>query len=229
MALARKLRQLRAFVEGRVVFANAAAGLGVCARDGISVLVVDDDDGCRRAIGALLEEAGYQVSAVGSGHDALQIAASERPRVVILDVCMPDMSGYEVCRQLKERFGSSLPILFVSGVRTESFDRVAGLIIGADDYIGKPFAADELIARVRRLARQAAPVSTAVGSRLTAREMEVLRLLAEGMAQDAIARQLFISPKTVATHIDHILQKLEVHTRAQAVALAYRGELLVEA
>jgi DNA-binding NarL/FixJ family response regulator len=212
-----------------VVTASTAAGSGVCAHGGIPVLVVDDDDGCRRIITAVLEEAGYSVSAVGSGHQAVQVAGSERPRVVILDVCMPDMSGYEVCRQLKERFGDSLPILFVSGVRTESFDRVAGLIIGADDYIGKPFAADELIARVRRLARQTAPVSTAVGSRLTTREMEVLRLLADGMGQDAIATQLFISPKTVATHIDHILQKLDVHTRAQAVAMAYRAELMVEA
>jgi DNA-binding NarL/FixJ family response regulator len=146
---------------------------------------------------------------------------------VIVDVCLPDLSGYEVCRQLKERFGEGLPVLMVSGHRTESFDRVAGLLIGADDYLAKPFAADELLARVRGLVRRSPSLAPSLASKLTAREMEVLQLLARGLDQDDIAGRLFISRKTVATHIDHILQKLGVRTRAQAVAFAYREDLLV--
>lgn len=209
---------------------NAAArSLGCGPGERVSVLVVDDDEGSRQMISALLEQAGYAPVAVASGVDALRVAADEHPRVVILDVCLPGMSGYEVCRQLRERFGEGMPVLFVSGVRKESFDRVAGLLIGGDDYLGKPFAADELIARVRRLARRSSHLAPSLAASLTPREREVLRLLAGGLEQGEIAGQLFISQKTVATHIDHVLQKLGVHTRAQAVALTYREDLLVEA
>jgi DNA-binding NarL/FixJ family response regulator len=194
-----------------------------------TILVVDDDEAFREAMTGILDRAGYVPVAVAKGEDGLRVARSEQLRLAILDVCLPDLSGYEVCRQLKDRFGDGLPVLFVSGVRTESFDRVAGLLIGADDYLGKPFAADELLARVRRLIRQTASLAPSLASRLTPREMEVLRLLANGIGQDEIARQLFISRKTVATHIEHVLQKLGVRTRAQAVALAYREDLVVVA
>jgi DNA-binding NarL/FixJ family response regulator len=196
-------------------------------RGSSSILVVDDDEAFREAITGTLERAGYAPTAVARGEDGLRVARSEQPRLVILDVCLPDLSGYEVCRQLKDRFGDGLPVMFVSGVRTESFDRVAGLLIGADDYLGKPFAADELLARVRRLIRQTASIAPSLASKLTPRELEVLRLLANGRGQDEIAQQLFISRKTVATHIEHVLQKLGVRTRAQAVALAYREDLVV--
>jgi DNA-binding NarL/FixJ family response regulator len=194
-----------------------------------SILIVDDDEVFGEAITGILQRAGYAPVTVARGEEALRAARSEQPRVVILDVCLPDLSGYEVCRQLKDRYGDGLPVLFVSGVRTESFDRVAGLLIGADDYLSKPFAADELLARVRRLIRQTASLAPSLASRLTPRELEVLRLLANGMGQDEIARQLFISRKTVATHIEHVLQKLGVRSRAQAVALAYREDLVVGA
>lgn len=199
------------------------------AQTATQILVVDDDEAFREAMSGILERAGFVPITVARGEDGLRAARSEQPRLVILDVCLPDLSGYEVCRQLKDRFGDGLPVLFVSGVRTESFDRVAGLLIGADDYLGKPFAADELLARVRRLVRQTASLAPSLASKLTPREMEVLRMLANGMGQDEIARQLFISRKTVATHIEHVLQKLGVRTRAQAVALAYREDLVVSA
>jgi DNA-binding NarL/FixJ family response regulator len=134
-----------------------------------------------------------------------------------------------VCRELKETFGQGLPIFFVSGERTDSFDRVGGLLIGADDYVVKPFAPDELIARVRRYVTPAetasrGPKESTFG--LTQREFEVLGLLADGLGQSEIAIKLVISPKTVGTHIQRILTKLQVHSRAQAVAIAYRDGLL---
>ena len=142
--------------------------------------------------------------------------------MVILDVALPGVCGYEVCRELREEFGDVLPIVFVSGVRTEWFDRVAGFLVGADDYVVKPFAPDELLARVRRLARRWTPLATAVAAKLTRRERQVLGLLLEGLEQEEIATQLVISPRTVSTHIENILRKLGVRSRAQAVALAYR-------
>jgi DNA-binding NarL/FixJ family response regulator len=108
---------------------------------------------------------------------------------------------------------------------------VAGLLLGADDYLVKPFEADELLARLRRSLRRhkvlrafrnGAPSPLAA---LTVRESEVLALLAEGLTQAEIATRLVLSPRTVGTHIQHILSKLEVHNRAQAVALALRNGL----
>jgi DNA-binding NarL/FixJ family response regulator len=141
---------------------------------------------------------------------------------------VPGISGYEVCRRLREDFGAA-GIIFVSGTQTGQLDRAAGLLVGADDYLVKPFAPDELLARIRLLIRsRAAPdhEPDANGSRLTPRERQVLALLANGSSQAEIADELVISSRTVAAHIDHILHKLGVHSRAQAVAVAYRDKLL---
>jgi DNA-binding NarL/FixJ family response regulator len=194
--------------------------------DGARILVMDDDDAFRDAVKGILDRAGYVALVAATAQDGLELVRRDQLRLVVVDVCLPDLSGYEVTRQLKERFGEGLPVLMVSGLRTESFDRVAGLLIGADDYLAKPFAADELLARVRGLVRRSPALASSIGSKLTAREMEVLQLLAMGLEQDDIARRLFISRKTVGTHIEHILQKLGVRTRAQAVAFAYREEVL---
>jgi DNA-binding NarL/FixJ family response regulator len=142
----------------------------------------------------------------------------------VLDVNLVGLSGYEVCHELRRRHGAGLPIIFISGDRTESFDRVAGMLLGADDYLAKPFAPAELVDCVNGAIERAKPESRR--GVLTAREQEILELLASGLAQGAIALQLEISPRTVATHIERILAKLGVRSRAQAVALAYRDALV---
>jgi len=191
------------------------------------ILIVDDDSGTRSAIATILADAGYVTREADSGADALRAARSEAPGLVLLDVNLPGMCGYEVCRLLRDEFGDQFPIVFVSGARTESFDRVAGLLLGANDYISKPFREDELLARVQSLLlRRHAVAARALASRLTARELQVLRLLSTGLGPDDIARLMVISPKTVGAHVEHIYVKLGVQTRAQAVAVAYRAELL---
>ena len=191
------------------------------------ILVVDDDPGAGAAMSTVLESAGLEPRVAASGEAALSVAQDERPQMVLLDVHLPGVSGYEVLRELRARFGEELPIMFVSGERVESFDRVAGLQLGADDYLVKPFAPDELIARVHRLVgRSTQNGRDSVGANLTPREGEVLRLLAAGHAQPEIAEKLVISPSTVASHIEHILGKLGVHSRAEAVAMAHRGGFL---
>jgi DNA-binding response OmpR family regulator len=191
-----------------------------------SILIVDEDHDARSFTSTTLHDAGYATREVASGEDALKAAHRRPPILVLLEVRLSGISGYEVCRELRVRLGDSLPIIFLSGTRTDPLDRVAGLLIGADDYLVKPFAPDELIARVRGLIRRATPQASAVASKLTQREQEVLRLLAEGLSQQDIASRLRISPKTVSTHMEHIFAKLGVHSGVQAVALAYRDNLI---
>lgn len=188
------------------------------------ILVAEDDEGYRTFLVSALEAGGFSARAVSSGTAALAAGRSGRLAAALLDVNLPGLSGYEVCRGLREEHGPELPILFLSGERTESFDRVAGLLIGADDYMVKPAAEDELLARVRALVRRSPARAPLNG--LTPRELDVLRLLADGLRQAEIARVLVISPKTVGTHIEHVLSKLGVHSRAEAVALAYRHDLV---
>ena len=139
----------------------------------------------------------------------------EPPALVLLDVNLPGICGYEVWRLLRDEFGEQFPIVFVSGARTESFDRVAGLLLGANDYVAKPFAEDELLARVQSLlSHRHAAAARALASRLTRRELQVLRLLSAGLAPADIARLMTISPKTVGSHVERIYVKLGVQTRA---------------
>jgi DNA-binding NarL/FixJ family response regulator len=199
------------------------------------ILVVDRNAGTRGRVADLLERMGYETHQAQNGREALEAARQVQPALVLLEVNLAEVSGYEVCRALRDRFGDDIAIIFLSGDRTESYDRVAGLLLGADDYIVKPFNEGELLARVRSALRHS-PAPSSNGSQgdpaagmLTSREQEVLKLLARGLTQAQIAEELFISPKTVGGHIQRILEKLGVHSRAQAVALAHgRGLADVE-
>ncbi|HET6656470.1 MAG TPA: response regulator transcription factor [Gaiellaceae bacterium] len=195
--------------------------------NGGGVLVVDDDPAFRAFLVETLSGAGYATSEAGSGREATLVARRARPSLVILDLKLPDISGHEVCRRFRDLYGEALPIVVISGVKTDDLDRVAGLLVGADDYLAKPIEADELLAHIRRVALRSGALLTATGpnpvqDKLTPREQQVLQMLADGLAQNEIAAALVISPKTVGTHLQRIMSKLEVHSRAQAVAVAHR-------
>lgn len=198
------------------------------ALDGGPILVADPDEVGRSDTAQLFQRAGFDVVPVSDSEAALTAARETTPCAAILEIPLWPLSGYEVCRTLRETIGVELPIVFVTGARTESYDRVAGLLLGADDYIVKPYADDELLTRVRRLLERTQTSAPNMPGRLTKRESEILQLLADGLTQKQIAQTLFISPKTVGSHIERILLKLGVRTRAQAVAVAYRGDLVDE-
>jgi two-component system response regulator MprA len=165
-----------------------------------AVLVVDDDGPIRRMLERTLAADGYEVTGAAGGGEALAAIERSTPDLVVLDVAMPDVDGLSVCRRLRAK-GLGLPILLLTA-RDAVADRVRGLDAGADDYLVKPFAAEELLARVRALVRRGRePVETLSygdltlevatrkarrGSRelsLTAREADLLELLLRNREQ----------------------------------------------
>jgi len=119
-----------------------------------TILVVDDDPHIVELAALYLRSEGYRVVSASSGAQALQKVADERPALVVLDLMLPEMDGWEVCRRL--RADGMLPIIMLTA-RTDDVDRIVGLELGADDYVVKPFNPRELVARVRAVLRRAIP------------------------------------------------------------------------
>ena len=207
----------------------------------IRVVVIDDHPIVRAGMRAILEGAeGISVVAEGtSGADALRLVARHRPDVLVLDVSLPDLNGLEVARRLREQ-GSTTTIL----VLTVHGDRqtVFGLLeSGATGYVLKDEALETLVAAVRAAARGESWLSPSVARQvvrravgeeraepgpplpsLTPREREVLRLLAQGLDNAAIARRLGVTKRTVQNHVSNIYSKLDVSSRTEAALLAIR-------
>jgi DNA-binding response OmpR family regulator len=115
------------------------------------ILVVDDDPPSVKMTAFLLREEGYEVLAADNGIDALALIEQEAPDLILLDVMMPGLDGFETLREIRSRF--AIPVIFLSA-KGETSDRVAGLEMGADDYLAKPFEPSELLARVKAVLRR---------------------------------------------------------------------------
>ncbi|MFE5581688.1 response regulator transcription factor [Kitasatospora sp. NPDC056531] len=139
-----------------------------------TVLVVDDDNTIRRSLERGLRLSGFTVRSADGGRAALELVATEPPDVLVLDVSMPDLTGTEVCRRLRDQ-GVDTPVLMLSAL-DELADRVAGLQAGADDYLIKPFALEELVLRLHALLRRRPPAGAGAGGRLDGPGGEVLRV-----------------------------------------------------
>jgi len=141
------------------------------------VLVVDDDQEIRKLLGRYLAEQGFRVSTAGSKAEFLERVVGEKLDIVVLDVLLPDGSGLDLCRYLRQRM-PQVPVILVTALK-EEVDRIIGLEIGADDYIGKPFNPRELVARMRAVLRRAngnAPAASGTSYRFA------------GLTADAAAR-----------------------------------------
>lgn len=186
-------------------------------------------------ISEFLTASGVRSTRVGTAAALLARADETRPDLVLVDLDCPAAMGLVVCTSLRERHGDLLPIVIVSGKWVSSEDHVAGLLLGADEYLVKPLDRMEAVARLRRVARRAAAQSRqqprATGADgggldqygLTRREIEVLDLLMAGLSDLEMARELSISPSTVAAHTQRILRKLGARNRVQAVVRAVEG------
>ena len=198
------------------------------------VLVVDDDPPIRRMLERTLAADGYAVDAAADGGAALASVERSAPDLVVLDIAMPGMDGLTACRRLRQA-GFALPILFLTA-RDAVHDRVIGLDAGADDYLVKPFAAEELLARVRALLRRGSEPGELLAFedlvldvrarsarrgdadlRLSAREADLLELLLRNPRQ-VISRTVALeriwgdeaaaSPNAVDTYVSYLRRKL---------------------
>ncbi len=123
-----------------------------------TILLVDDDPNLREVARYALSQAGFRVEEAANGRDALAAARARPPDLIVLDVRMPEMDGLEVCRELRKT--SRVPIVFLSSADDE-IDRVLGLELGGDDYLGKPFSPRELVARAKAVLRRLEPQAAA--------------------------------------------------------------------
>jgi DNA-binding NarL/FixJ family response regulator len=188
-----------------------------------AVVIAENNTRSSAELAAALQRTGYSTVEVTTGAEALDLARREDVELLVLEVSLPDMTGYEVCSLLRDE-GDEVPIFFVSGTHTGSTERVAGLLLGADDYLAKPVDPNELVARAHRhVRRRVEPprINGGTSSTVTPREEEILQFLTRGETPKVIARELSISPKTVGAHIQNLFGKLDVHSRAELVARAY--------
>lgn len=201
------------------------------------MLVVDDEPMVREVVTAYLERDGYRVTTAADGHAALEALETTHPDLVVLDVMLPKLDGFDVLTQLRKQ--TDVPVILLTA-RTEEVDRVLGLELGADDYVVKPFSPRELAARVRSVLRRARPLPShrnlefgrlmidgatrevtkdGVAIELTPKEFDLIAFLADSPRQVFSRSQLlehvwdssadYQDPSTVTVHIRRLRRKLE--------------------
>jgi len=139
-----------------------------------SILVVDDEESISAVIKYNLQKEGYRVQTVADGDEALSIAQSSKPDLILLDWMLPSVPGVEICRKLREQpETANIPIIMISA-KTEEFDRITGLDKGADDYIIKPFSPAELVARIKAILRRMRPAFSSKVLSFDDMEMDLL-------------------------------------------------------
>ena len=228
---------------------GAVAPSDASAREPIRVLVVDDHALFRRGLEIVLaQESDIEVVGEASdGIEALDAAVDLLPDVILLDVRMPRRGGLEACGALKDAVPSARVIMLT--ISDDEGDLFEAIKAGASGYLLKEIPVDEVAAAIRAVHDGQSLISPAMAGkllnefaaiahkeaedsrpipvpRLTPREMEVLRLVARGMHNRDIARELFISENTVKNHVRNILEKLQLHSRMEAVVYAVREKLL---
>jgi DNA-binding response OmpR family regulator len=216
------------------------------------ILIVEDEPDLLRGLELNIRAEGYTVLTARRGDEGLENALRDRPDLVLLDVMLPGMSGFDVCRELRRK-AFDAPIIILTA-KAEEVDRVVGLEIGADDYVTKPFGIRELLARIRVQLRRrgaAGPGSvirfgdveidfdkheaTRSGTRvdLTGKEFDVLRLLAQNrghivtrdrLLEDVWGYEHYPTTRTVDNHILRLRQKLEVNPSDPHHILSVYGE-----
>ncbi|MBI3030743.1 MAG: response regulator transcription factor [Candidatus Rokubacteria bacterium] len=216
------------------------------------ILIVDDEPAMVRGLEDNFRFEGYQTLAATTGKEGLALAVREAPDLILLDIMMPELSGWDVLRALRQK-GLDVPVIMLSA-RGEEVDRVLGLELGADDYVTKPFSLRELLARVRAVLRRPGPRQKfeefAFGDvrihlrgrqvfkagrevRLTRKEFDLLRYLVEHRGEVVTRDRLldevwgyeqFPTTRTVDTHVLRLRQKFETDPERPAWILTVHGQ-----
>jgi two-component system NarL family response regulator len=222
------------------------ADSGRAAGDPVRVVLVDDQELFRRGLTMLLgvEDDIEVVGEAGDGVSAVELVAATAPDVVLLDVRMPKRSGLQACIRIKEQVPSAKIVMLT--VSDEEGDLYEAVKNGASGYLLKDSSIDEVAQAIRVVAEGQSLISPSMAAklidefkemsrsdreqvptpRLTERELEVLRLVAKGLNNREAAKELFISENTVKNHVRNILEKLQLHSRMEAVMYAVREKLL---
>ena len=202
------------------------------------LLIIEDDKAILMGLKDDLEYEGYKVATALNGKEGLKMAMEGKFQLIILDILLPGLNGFEVCKKLREA-GVGTPILMLTAAKTEEMDKVTGLELGADDYVTKPIGSREMVARVKAILRRASQKEgipeiyefgevsvnfkchevTKAGKKihLTALEFNLLKFfiehIGEALTRDAMLDEAWgdaiVSPRTIDPHIVHLRQKLE--------------------
>ncbi len=205
------------------------------------ILVAEDDPGIRLSITDFLEASGYAVTAAANGQEALDSLTRQRPHLLVADIAMPNLDGYELVSRLRQHLDLRLlPVIFLTE-RTRVQERIRGYQVGCDLYLPKPFDLQELGAAVHHLLERAQMIQTAWEYSYrgfmtpdpsaspwqpTQRELQLLKLLAQGLSNSQIGAELHLSPRTVEKTISHLLRKTETSNRASLVHFVMKYQLL---
>ena len=205
----------------------------------IKIILVDDHEMVRLGLKSFLnlQPDVEVVGEAGNGLDGINLALELKPDVVVMDLVMPEMSGVEATLKLLEEWKEAKILVLTSYLDNEKIYPV--IEAGAKGYMLKTSSAAEILNAIQKVARGELAIETEVDKKikahdmqpelhedLTARERDILRLLAKGYDNQTIADELFISLKTVKTHVSNILAKLEVDDRTQAVVYAFKHHLV---
>jgi DNA-binding NarL/FixJ family response regulator len=202
----------------------------------ITCLIVDDHEVVREGLRLSLSRAEHirVVGEAGDGRAAIELAERRKPNVVIMDVRMPGLDGLDATKELMEKEPNVAVLIFTAYSERSLLAR--GLESGAKGYILKEAPHETLVRAIEKVAGGDSFIDPALmpaflsgkdrEDMLTAREREILQLLADGMSNADVAQRLFISQETVKSHVRHILAKLEADTRTHAVAIALRDAII---
>ncbi len=217
------------------------------------ILVVDDDLGTRLSIGDYLELSGYEVIAASDGQQGLVMVNKHHPDLIVTDIIMPQMNGYELVRQVRQKPNFRLLPVILLTARIQTQERILGYQSGCDLYLPKPFELEELAAAISNLLERSQIIQTEyklslqenlkkadsinqadwnddqktkLYESLTTREQEVLEILTHGLSNAEIGDRLYLSPRTVEKYVSSLLRKTSTSNRAELVRFAMEHNLV---
>ncbi len=203
------------------------------------LLLIDDDPNLILLVKDYLEFRGYEVITAENGREALEVLETDVPDMIVCDVMMPEMDGYDFVSNVRENERTSwIPVLFLSA-KGQAQDRVKGLNVGADVYMVKPFEPEELVAQVEASLKQAfrqkqqstegtdneSKIQVPFDVHLTQTEMKVVQFVARGLANKNIADELNVSQRTVESHVSNMLGKTGLHNRTELARWAIENQM----